>query len=83
MATIPPIDPRFQREQWRQQQRIARDQAKAQRDAWRAQARLQREQARWQMRQYRRGSIVGPLLLVAIGIVFLLIQTGRIAANQF
>ncbi|MBW8746364.1 MAG: DUF4097 family beta strand repeat protein [Acidobacteria bacterium] len=83
MATIPPIDPRFQREQWRQQQRIARDQAKAQRDAWRAQARLQREQMRWQMRQYRRGSIVGPLLLVAIGIVFLLIQTGRIAANQF
>lgn len=83
MGTTPPIDPRFQREQWRQQQRMAREQAKAQRDAWRSQARMQREQMRWQMRQYRRGSIVGPLLLVAIGIVFLLIQTGRIGANQF
>lgn len=82
-TTPPPIDPRFQREQWRQQQRMAREQAKAQRDAWRAQARMQREQMRWQMRQFRRSSIVGPILLVAIGVVFLLIQTGRVAANQF
>ena len=46
-----------------------RDQARAQRAAFRA----QRDQMRYQMRSMRRGSILGPILLIAIGIVFLLI----------
>jgi DUF4097 and DUF4098 domain-containing protein YvlB len=56
-----------------------RAQARAQRDAFRA----QREQMRYQMRGMRRGSILGPLLLIAVGVVFLLIQTGRIDRSRF
>jgi DUF4097 and DUF4098 domain-containing protein YvlB len=52
---------------------------KAQRRAMQAQARMARAQARAQMRATRRGSIVGPLLLVALGVAFLLAQTGRIS----
>ena len=78
MAGYPPpypppgIDPRDQR-------RFYRDQVKAQRAAFRA----QRDQMRYQMRGLRRGSIVGPILLIAIGIVFLLIQTGRLNEGNF
>jgi DUF4097 and DUF4098 domain-containing protein YvlB len=85
MATIPPnmppgppagpppgYDPREQR-------RWYRDQARAQRAAWKA----QRMHMRWQFRSMRRGSVLGPLVLIAIGVVFLLIQTGRIDRNEF
>jgi len=40
-------------------------------------------QWRWQMRGMRRASVVGPLLLIGAGIVFLLIQTGRIDRSDF
>lgn len=60
----PPYDPRF---------------ARAQRRALRDQAKLQRMQMRAQMRASRRGSIVGPLLILALGVVFLLSQTGRLS----
>ena len=66
-APPPGFDPR-------QQRRWARDQARAQRDMYRAQA----QAARYSMRGLRRTSIVGPVLLIAIGVVFLLIQTGRV-----
>ena len=56
-----------------------RDQARAQRAAFRA----QREQMRYQMRGMRRGSVLGPILLIAIGVVFLLIQTGRLDHDHF
>ena len=52
-----------------------RDQARAQRDAFRAQ--------RMQMRGMRRGSVLGPLLLIAVGVVFLLIQSGRMDRHHF
>src|SRR6185312_14232011 len=68
----PGYDPRDQR-------RWYRDQARAQRAAWKA----QRMQWRWQMRGMRRASVVGPLLLIGAGIVFLLIQTGRIDRSDF
>ena len=45
--------------------------------------RAQRDAYRYQMRSGRRSSIVGPLLIIAIGIIFLLIQTGRISARYF
>jgi hypothetical protein len=63
----------------REQGRFFREQARAQRAAWRA----QRDQFRYQMRSMRRGSVLGPLLLIAIGIVFLLIQTGRLDRDRF
>ncbi len=65
------FDPRAQR-------RYMRDQARAQRDMYRAQA----QAARYRMRSMRRTSILGPLLLIAMGVVFLLIQIGRMAPQH-
>ena len=59
---------------WKYQRRILKDQARAQRDAIRA----QRDVYRAQYRAMRRGSIVGPMLIVVIGIIFLLVQTGHL-----
>ncbi len=43
-----------------------------------------REQYRWQRRSLRRGSIVGPMVLLALGVIFLLEQTGRLSwAHSF
>ncbi len=61
------VDPRYQRE-------VVREQARMQRDAIRA----QREMQRAQMRGLRQGSLVGPLLVIAVGVVFLLVQLGRL-----
>ena len=74
---VPPVpppgyDPREQRRYWR-------DQARVQRAAIRAQA----QQVRYQIRSQRRGSVLGPVLLIAIGILFLLIQTGRVDGHHF
>jgi DUF4097 and DUF4098 domain-containing protein YvlB len=68
----PGYDPRAQR-------RSLRDQARAQR----AQFRAQREQMRYQMRSLRRGSLLGPILLIAVGVVFLLMETGRLDHQRF
>ena len=54
---------------------MMKDQARAQRDMLRAQQRAYR----YQMRGMRRGSILGPLMVIAIGIAFLLVQTGHIS----
>src|SRR3954470_5069324 len=71
--TPPPgWDPRMQRRYWR-------DQARAQRAAVRAQA----AQWKYQARAMRRGSILAPVLLITIGVVFLLIQTNRIDRVHF
>jgi DUF4097 and DUF4098 domain-containing protein YvlB len=71
-APPPGYDPREQR-------RYFREQARAQRAAWRA----QRDQFRYQMRSMRRGSVLGPVLLIAVGVVFLLIQTGHLDHSRF
>ncbi len=63
----------------REQRRFFREQARVQRAAFRA----QRDQMRYQMRAMRRGSVLGPLLLIAIGVVFLLIETGRLDHDHF
>ena len=65
----PPIGP-----DWKYQRRILRDQARAQRDF----ARAQRAAYRAQMHGLRRTSLVGPLLIIVMGVVFLLLQTGRL-----
>ena len=50
-----------------------------QRRAMKAQARAQRAQWKMQRRLMRRRSIVGPLVLLVAGLVFLLAQTGRVS----
>ena len=85
MASYPPPPPpppppgydpqaqrRYQREQFRAQMR-------AQRDAVRA----QQQQIRYQMRGMRRGSVLGPLLLIAVGVLFLLVETSRLNLSRF
>ena len=64
---------------WRYQRRVMRDQARMQRDYYRAQQQAYRDQ----MRGMRRTSIVGPLLMISIGVIFLLIQTGRLSSTYF
>jgi hypothetical protein len=53
---------------------MLKDQARAQRDMFRA----QRDAYRYQTRSLRRSSILGPLVLITIGIVFLFVQTGHL-----
>ncbi len=64
-------DPRYQRRMLREQVRMQRKQLRAQRDLYRAQS-----------RGGRRGSVVGPLLIVGLGIASLLVQTGRMDAHR-
>jgi len=61
------------------QRRFYRDQARAQRAAFRA----QRDRVRYQWRSLRRGSVLGPILLIGLGILFLLIQTGHLNHDLF
>lgn len=70
----PPYTPPPQGD-WRYQRRMMRDQAKLQQEYLRAQRQAYRQQ--WRARS--RGSIVGPLLVVAVGLVFLLVQLGRVS----
>src|ERR1700678_3983501 len=64
-------DWKYQREVLKQQARAQRDMAKAQRDAY-----------RYQVRGMRRSSILGPVLLISVGVLFLLVQTGRLASQN-
>ena len=69
MSTIPPpyqYDPKAARRAAALQARAVRDQFKAQRDL-----------IRHQQRSLRRGSILGPILLVGIGVLALIVSTGR------
>jgi DUF4097 and DUF4098 domain-containing protein YvlB len=73
----PPPGPPYGND-WKYQRRIMKEQARMQRDVLRAQQQAYRQQ----LRGMRRGSIVGPLLVIAIGIVFLLVQTGHISSHD-
>jgi len=75
----PPYDPKMQWRMYREQQRAA---WRAQRDAWRAQ------RYAWKaghMGPYgpRVPSVVGPVILVCIGVIALLVVTGHISAGSF
>lgn len=63
----------------RQQRRILKDHARLQKASFRAQRDLYRQQAR----ALRRGSVLGPVLVVAIGVILLLVRTGRIPVLTF
>jgi DUF4097 and DUF4098 domain-containing protein YvlB len=58
---------------------MLKDQARAQRDMVRA----QRDAYRYQTRGLRRSSILGPLVLIAVGVIFLMIQTGHLQSYRF
>jgi DUF4097 and DUF4098 domain-containing protein YvlB len=60
------------------QRRIMKEQARMQRDVLRAQQQAYRQQ----LRGMRRGSIVGPMLVIALGVVFLLVQTGQLESHR-
>jgi DUF4097 and DUF4098 domain-containing protein YvlB len=61
----------------------SRAQWKAQRAQWKMQSKMQRAAYRASYRNYSRGSLVGPLLLVAIGVIALLMTMNRINAAYF
>jgi DUF4097 and DUF4098 domain-containing protein YvlB len=64
---------------WRFQKEQNKAAWRAQRDAWRA----QRDVLRAQSRASRVPSVAGPLVLITIGIIALLMISGRIDAEQF
>jgi len=75
----PPYDPKMQWRVYREQQRAA---WRAQRDAWRAQ------QHTWRANYTgiygpRVPSVVGPVILISVGLVALLVITGHINADSF
>jgi DUF4097 and DUF4098 domain-containing protein YvlB len=78
MASYPPpppppsYDPRAQRQYYR-------DQARARRAAFRA----QRQQMRYQWHLHRRGSVLGPLLLIAVGVLFWMTENNHISYVSF
>jgi DUF4097 and DUF4098 domain-containing protein YvlB len=67
-AAPPPYNSRDVRQQWK-------DYARAQKQAARARS--------FYWRYYRRPSVAGPIILLAVGVVALLIETGRISAASF
>jgi Domain of unknown function (DUF5668) len=72
----PPAGPPYGND-WKYQRRAMKEQARMQRDAFKA----QRDAYRYQTRSMRRSSILGPILVITIGIVFLLVQTGRMNSH--
>jgi hypothetical protein len=76
---MPPYDPHTQYRVYREQQKAA---WRAQRDAWRAQRHAWKAGVGGPYAP-RVPSIVGPLILVAIGVIALLVYAGRIDAAQF
>ncbi len=76
---VPPYDPKTQWRIYREQQRAA---WRSQRDAWRAQRHAWKANY-WGVYGPQVPSVVGPLILVAIGVVGLLLYNGRISGPQF
>lgn len=75
----PPYDPKTQWRVYREQQKAA---WRAQRDAWRAQRHMWKAQYRGSCGP-RVPSMVGPVLLVSVGVIALLMISGRLNAGAF
>jgi DUF4097 and DUF4098 domain-containing protein YvlB len=75
----PPYSPQDARWQARQM----KDAARAQRDQYKAQLRAQKEYYKACWRGARRPTFVGPIVLLTIGIIALLLATGRMDAVEF
>jgi len=76
----PPYDPKTQWRVYREQQKAA---WRAQRDAWKAQRYAARSGYVGGAYVPRIPSIVGPILLIGVGVIALLIATGRLVAVDF
>jgi DUF4097 and DUF4098 domain-containing protein YvlB len=76
---MPPYDPQTQWRVYREQQKAA---WRAQRDAWKAQRHAWKGAYGGPMIP-RVPSVVGPLILVSVGVIALLIYAGRIDASDF
>jgi DUF4097 and DUF4098 domain-containing protein YvlB len=76
---VPPYDPKTQWRAYREQQKVA---WRAQRDAWHAQQHAWKAQYKG-VYAPRVPSVVGPVLLIAIGVMGLLMVLGRIDAASF
>ena len=79
----PPYDPKTQWRVYKEQQKAA---WRGQREAWKAQQQAQRYA--WKVNRVaaygpRVPSIVGPIILIAVGVIALLMFTGRIDAGHF
>lgn len=83
MASYPPPPPPPPGYDPREQRRFQRDQFRAQMRAQRDALRAQRDMVRFQIRGMRRGSVLGPILLIAIGVLFLLMESGRLDHQMF
>ncbi len=84
MSSYPPppppgqYPPIYDRNTMRAQRQMLRAQARIAQ----AQQRAMRHQFRAQRRSLRHGSIVGPLIILSVGVVFLLAQMGRLSWGQ-
>lgn len=76
---FPPYDPKTQYRVYREQQKAA---WRAQQDAWKAQRHAMKANYAGAFGP-RVPSVVGPVLLIGVGIVALLVVTGRIAGGDF
>src|SRR5215469_632162 len=76
---VPPYDPHTQWRVYREQQRAT---WRAQRDAWRAQRHAWKAGVSGAYAP-RVPSVIGPLILVAIGVIALLMYSGHVDAAQF
>jgi DUF4097 and DUF4098 domain-containing protein YvlB len=83
MSAYPPpppgqAPPAYDRNAVRAQRQMVRAQVRMQQ----AQLRAARHQLRAQRRSLRRGSVVGPLIILSLGVVFLLAESGRLSWGQ-
>ncbi|MGC1294223.1 MAG: DUF4097 family beta strand repeat-containing protein [Alloacidobacterium sp.] len=67
-AAPPPYSPRDNRQQWKDWQRAQKDAARSRRFYW---------------RYYHRPSIAGPVILLTVGVIALLMETGRMSPARF
>jgi len=61
----------------------AKQAARAQRDQWKAQMRAQKDYYRNYWRGWHRPSFVGPIILLTIGVIALLMETGKMDPVEF
>jgi DUF4097 and DUF4098 domain-containing protein YvlB len=61
----------------------AKQAARAQRMQWKAQVRAQKDYYRTYWRGWHRPSFVGPIILLAIGVIALLMETGKLDPAEF
>ena len=61
----------------------AKQAARAQRDQWKAQMRAQKEYYKSYWRGWHRPSFVGPIILLSIGVIALMMETGKVDPVEF